>query len=54
MNILQSQIFKIKCESLIKFAKLCTKTGLKNAMSVDSSKFSRKVDLASFKSDVDK
>ena len=54
MNIFQSRNFRWKCESWIRFKCLCNKADLKNATGVDTSKFAKKFDLASLKSNVDK
>ena len=54
MNIFQNRNFRWKCESWIRFKYLCNKADLKNATGFDTSKFAKKFDLASLKSNVDK
>ena len=54
MNIFQNRNFRWKRESWIRFKYLCNKADLKNATGFDTSKFAKKFDLASLKSNVDK
>ena len=54
MNIFQKRNFRLKRESWIRFKYLCNKADLKNATGFDTSKFAKKFDLASLKSNVDK
>ena len=46
--------FQVEVESWIRFKYLCNKADLKNATGFDTSKFAKKFDLASLKSNVDK
>ena len=55
MNIFLDPDLWGKCKSWIRLIKLCEiKTDLKNAIGVDTSKFAKKVDLVSLKSETDK
>ena len=49
----RTKIFKKKSESWIRFILLCSKIRLKNATGVFASKFAKKFDLPSLKSEVD-
>ena len=50
----KTKSFTKKCESWIKFVKLCKKSDLKIQTGVHTSDFAKKTDLVNLKSDADK
>ena len=50
----ETKFFRRKCKSWIRFVRLCNKNRFKKCNRVDTSSFTKRIDLANLKSDVDK